>query len=357
MNFLTSDDKSGRYDEIQSGLTSTQYESIPMPPHTVWEWVEGYGAIQTDAERIHGDYCQAQKETESRLNEMIAAEDLEALLVSTKKMSTSPAEVVLYADGWGALELERRESSGETLMCDHLDFGKTDKEQEMWLDLLNNGSVGKHLPDDIPLSYMRQKEWIDLLEKATNGRDKENWYTYYLLGTYYIAEENYIKARKNLTKSLSLNKSAWAYYAMSVLCGREKKRRKEVEFLLSAYEFKKGDVSLAKEVFRKLFEQNLYEKTIEIYGNADETIKNNKRCLLYYAYALARKGKLDEAEEILCGKDGKTYLVVPDVRECELTVTKLWVYIHERRGETREQMGEPPYDLDFRMFSKREGWI
>ena len=35
MNFLTADNESGRYDEIQCGLAATQYESLPMPPHTV----------------------------------------------------------------------------------------------------------------------------------------------------------------------------------------------------------------------------------------------------------------------------------------------------------------------------------
>ena len=33
---------------------------------------------------------------------------------------------------------------------------------------------------------------------------------------------------------------------------------------------------------------------------------------MYYAYALARIGEIEKAEEILCGKDGKTYMVVPD---------------------------------------------
>ena len=98
-------------------------------------------------------------------------------------------------------------------------------------------------------------------------------------------------------------------------------------------------------------------KAIELFESAADYIKTNERCTLYYAYALARVGRLDEAWELLCGKDGKTYMIVPDTRECELTITQLWVYINECRGMSREEMGEPPYDLDFRMFAKREGWI
>ena len=75
---------------------------------------------------------------------------------------------------------------------------------------------------------------------------------------------------------------------------------------------------------------------------------------MYYAYALARLGEIARAEDIIRPNGG--YLVVPDIRECELTITQLWVYIQEQKGLTRETMGEIPRDLDFRMFAKREGW-
>ena len=36
--YLTADDADGRYVEIQAGLAHTQYECLPMPPLTAWEW-------------------------------------------------------------------------------------------------------------------------------------------------------------------------------------------------------------------------------------------------------------------------------------------------------------------------------
>lgn len=51
--FLT--DKAGDYSEIQAGLARTQYECIPMPPCSAWEWVEGYGAMSADPAKVHGD--------------------------------------------------------------------------------------------------------------------------------------------------------------------------------------------------------------------------------------------------------------------------------------------------------------
>ena len=72
---------------------------------------------------------------------------------------------------------------------------------------------------------------------------------------------------------------------------------------------------------------------------------------------IGRNLVVQHAEEILCGKDGKTYMVVPDIRESELTETELWFYLQERKGKSKEEVGEPPRDLDFRMFTKREGWM
>ena len=44
---LTKDGSDASYVEIQAGLAKTQYECIPMPPRTAWEWTECYGAVQT----------------------------------------------------------------------------------------------------------------------------------------------------------------------------------------------------------------------------------------------------------------------------------------------------------------------
>lgn len=358
-NFLTADDKSGSYDEIQCGLAHTQYECLPMPPRTVWEWLEGYGAITADVNKIFGDWSDARKETEAAIDKIVSAERLEDMLNETRDMAKSPAEVITAADGWGALEALRRQKCGSDLMNGHLYFGEIADEQKTWLDLLENGTVGKHAADEVPASYMRQKEWLDLLENAICGEDKNNWYAHYLLGTAYMADvkdKDYVKAEKHLLKSIALKETAWNDYAYAVLCGRNGNTEKSPLYMTKAYGLRKTDVSLAKEFFRCLYDNALSAETIKHFESAASEVKDNKRCLLYYAYALARTGRIAEAEAILLGADGKTCLVVPDVRECELTVTELWYYIKKRQGYTREQ-AEPPKNLDFRMFAARDGWI
>ncbi|MBE6911759.1 MAG: DUF5107 domain-containing protein [Ruminococcaceae bacterium] len=353
MNFLTKDSESGRYCEIQCGLAHTQYECLPMPAHTVWEWVEAYGALQADKDKVHSDWESAREEVENKLDGAIHEKKLEEILRNTQKMAESPAEKILFnLDGWGALELLRRKKVGDDMMCNHLDFGEITDEQRTWLELLESGSVGKHDPCDVPPSYIHQPEWIDMLKSAIADKDINNWYAYYLLGCSEIAVKNYDSARVNIEKSLSLCESPWANYAMAIIqrnCGED-----ETEFMLKAYQMRSSDVSFAKALFKTLFTHENSNKTIELFSTSSLEIQSDARCLLYYAYALARVGRIEEAEDIICPDGG--YLVVPDIRECELTITQLWVFIQEQKGLTRETMGEIPRDLDFRMFAKREGW-
>ncbi|MBQ0101339.1 MAG: DUF5107 domain-containing protein, partial [Firmicutes bacterium] len=99
--FLTSDDNKEKYTEIQAGLAHSQYEHLPMPPRTAWEWLEGYGAIDTDPEKVHSDWHTSRLETEEKLNAIISDGEMEKLLEETKPMALSPAEKVLtHGSGW-----------------------------------------------------------------------------------------------------------------------------------------------------------------------------------------------------------------------------------------------------------------
>ena len=161
-----------------------------------------------------------------------------------------------------------------------------------------------------------------------------------------------MNAKRSIAKSLALCESAWANYAMAII--ERNTDGDEFGYMQRAYELRPNDISLAKAFLKELYVREKSEASISLFENASSEIRQNARCLLYYAYALARVGRIEEAEKIICS-EGK-YLVVPDIRECELTITQLWVFIQEQKGFTRKTMGEIPRDLDFRMFAKREGW-
>ena len=353
-NFLTEDSKSGSYDEIQCGLARTQYENLPMPPRTVWEWAEAYGAMQADPAKVHGTWKDARGEVESLFDRRLPEAALERMLEETRAAAKSPAEEVLFrADGWGALELLRRRKENNTLMNDHLDFGEIGPEQREWARLLEEGRIGVRSPEEIPASYQRQPEWLALLKRAAEGAERDNWYVWYLLGTAEVAEERYDRAEADLRRSVGLCETAWAHYALGVVMKKRGQPERACDCMLRAHALRKGDLSLVKELLRCLYECERSAESIALFRGENAEIRANERCLLYYAFALARTDRIAEAEKILCGKEG--YLVVPDVRECELTVTQLWFYLRKKKGIS--DPGEPPRDLDFRMFSKREGWI
>ena len=358
-NFLTADDESGSYNEIQAGIAKTQYECLPMPPKTVWEWVEAYGAIHTNPQKVHGSWDDAKKESACCLNNMISENDLEALLLSTKKMAKSPAEKVIFrADGWGALEQKRREVCSKEPLCDYLDFGDLSDEQAPWLSLLNNGTVDKHTPKNPPISYVYGKEWTELLEKAVALKDANNWFAWLQLGLNTFTQKDYDRAEKMLEKSLELEQSPWALYSLAILNRDRGEHKKEVELMLRAFALCPDDVSLGKEVLRSLYNNKDFENLSRVYESMPQTVKDEPRCIIYYAFALLEGGDISKAEDILY-KDGG--ILLPDIRECETITLDLWIAIEKKKAEAQgkifdEKNINPPRFADFRMFSNAD-WL
>ena len=92
---------------------------------------------------------------------------------------------------------------------------------------------------------------------------------------------------------------------------------------------------------------------MELLAHADESIRQDARCRLICAEALFQLGRAAEADKILCGEDGKHYLVVPDIREGEVSITELWIDIHKSLGERDPQ---PPEELEFRKDVRHAEW-
>ncbi|MCQ2565823.1 MAG: DUF5107 domain-containing protein [Clostridia bacterium] len=336
MNFLTADNCGGDYDEIQCGLAHSQYECLPMEGHAVWEWCEVYGPVKGDPEKLHGAWSEAQKEIEDRLNERITEEALEKLLTDTSAMAERPAELLIpMDDGWAALENIRD--------CRHLDFGPLQREQEDWVRLRETGTAGLHDPEDVPLSYCLGSEWENLLKN-----DADNWYSCYMLGTAMLASEHYEEAVKWLERSRGLQENVWSVYSLAIAARQTGDHEKEISLMMKAYEMRPFDLCLARETLRTFYDNGLSAETIAMFdgkrsaGYSPETdpMLGDPRCLLYYAYALAAEGRNEDAAKIVCGEDGKHFLIVPDIREGELMTVKLWKLMSG---------SDLPYDLDFRL--------
>ena len=359
--YLSGDDghgkyQDGKYCEIQCGLASSQYECIPMPPRTAWEWVEYYGAVHADPEKIHGEWHGAQAEVEARLDELAPMETLENELDETRPMAKKAVgTMILRGEGWAALENERRAKRGMQKLSPHLDFGACGEPQQMWQALLQTGSLRTEEnagTEKAPVSYQRDTAWLPLLENAAKGPDRYFWLTQYELGCTYFANGNLDAAEKALDASCRLNVNAWNLYALAELYRVRGDGKRAAETMCSAAKMAPDDASLCKITARTLNNAGLWDTLINFTASLSEEMKRLPRIRLYRAIALEHFGQLDEAEELLVGDGG---LEVPDTQEGEVSVTELWFSIAEKKAKRdglpfdRSKV-KPPKKFDFRMF-------
>ena len=342
----------GRYVEIQAGLCRSQYESMPMPPKTAWEWLETYGAMNADPEKAHGDWHEARAEVESKLAAQSTEEELESILRDTKKMALTPAgELVTTGSGWGALENLRREKSGEAKVCPHLDFGGIGGEQEQWRELLESGRFGAKAPLEVPASYISGESWTAAAEKAAHVTEELSWYSHYQYGVMLTAARRFAEAKAELSRSFELEKNPWAVYALSQIARLEGQGERSASLLLSAAAMVPGDVSMAKAALKALTDSGMYSAIPGFCAALTPETAAIPRVRLYLAGAYVKLGELKKAEDLLYEDGG---MVVADIREGEISITSLWYEIEEKKAaaEGREfdrKAVKPPVIFDFRM--------
>ena len=347
--FLTQDGHDGRYVEIQAGVAHTQYECLPMPPKTAWEWLEAFGAVTADPAKVHGDWADCRAEVGERLESLIPASKLEDMLAATKAMALSPADsVICHGSAWGKLENLRREKSGETPVCAHLDFGEIAEEQAPWLALMENGTMesaaDKTLP---PLSWMLQKEWTDMLEASSPCHEK-----HLHLAAIHMAQRNLRDADEHLTKALSYAVTPIALFLKAQIHRMSGDLIAAADTALEAYALLPVDVSLCRQALALALRAGKHDAIVTAYETAPAKVQADGRVAMTYAFALLRTGKVADAETVLLFNGG---LSVTDIREGEISLTSLYIEIQKakaaRDGVTLEEADiEVPRQFDFRMF-------
>ena len=346
--FLTQDGHNGRYVEIQAGVAHTQYECLPMPPKTAWEWLEAFGAVTADPERVHGDWADCRAEVGERLEALIPAYKLEEMLAATKPMALSPAKKqICYGSAWGKLENLRRAQEDLPAVCPHLDFGELTEEQTPWLNLMESGSMeqdgDKTLP---PVSWMLQKEWTALLEASAPCHEK-----YLHLAAIYMASRRLRDAREALSAAMTFATTPIALFLQAQIHRMEGDLSTAADTAMKAHALLPADVSLARQSLALALRAGKHGEIIRAYGSAPANVKADGRVAMTYAFALLRTGKVDEAEHVLLREGG---LSVTDIREGEISLTSLYIEIQKAKaaadGNTLEDADvDVPRRFDFRM--------
>lgn len=346
--FLTQDGHDGRYVEIQAGVAHTQYECLPMPPKTAWEWLEAYGAVTADPVKVHGDWADCRAEVGERLEALIPETKMEEMLTSTKPMALSPAETVIcYGSAWGKLENLRREKSGETPVCPHLDFGDLTEAETPWATLLESGNLPALGATEAPVSWMLQKEWTALLEQSAPGHEK-----HLHLAAIHMAGRNLRDADEHLTEALSYAVTPTALFLKAQIHRMKDDLQAAADTALEAYALLPSDVSLARQSLALALRAGKHSEIMQAYESAPARVQADGRVAMLYAFALLRTGKTAEAETVL-HRDGG--LSVTDIREGEISLTSLYMEIEKtkaaEKGIALEDADiEVPRRFDFRMF-------
>lgn len=327
-----------RYLELQGGLGRSQQECLPMPPKTAWEWLEGYGALTMKQDAVFGTWDDAVANTTAAINAMMPEEELEAMLLETRKtIALQPGKTVIYGSGWGALEEMRL---GRKLVP-QLDFGTVSEEQAIWVELLKNNCISS---EDIK-SYLVSDEWFELLKNA-----HDNWQKHYFMALNYYRRQDLERAEKEIALCGDISKNRHLLHALANIRRLQQRSSEAVELMSQAAMLDLNDASFIKEVLKMQLNLEAYETMSEIIKRLSNEIAELPLIKMMKAYALAYTGSLEEAESILLNEISE----IPDIREGENSTSQLYIYIQQQKARKQGREISPaevdvPVHLDLRM--------
>ncbi len=347
-------DGRGSYIELQSGLAKTQLEHLPMKGGESISWLESYGPLQAEPERVFSqDWRGAVRAAEEALLEQRGGAALteEMHQRAARELDGKTGRVLHRGMGFARAEKQLRGKAFDTAGLS-LSAMRLGREEAPWMRLAKDGSFPRPDPKEPPASYMLGDVWEDALERACAGGEQDNWYAFYQLGVMRAAALRDAEAEKALRRSLALEHNAWALRCLAVLTKRAGREGEAAELLCEAA----GMVSCRQlyiEALEALRVTEQYERLLDLADSLPAPLRRLGRVQTCRAAALMRLGRYEEAEKVLEGR-----IVLTDVREGDVLLSELWFELKARKkfGRADEEALawakehlEPPEALDFRM--------
>ena len=357
---LSNGENSG-YIEIQAGLAYTQLEHIPMEDGEVWSWVEGYGSLQCEPDKVHGTWAGARRCVEKEINDKYWQESFQGVhaeLETKLLMNATQQEYFTYGSGWGTLEEYRRMADGEKALSDNLEFPTSalDVNQLEWLQLLQKGQLIMPEKGTLPKGYLVGDVWRKRLEKTVKEGISDHWYGWLQLGVMEYADGAVEKARECFEKSIEDMPNVCAYRNLSMLWRNEYlNAEKAVEYMDKAVEMNRDCRALMVDAAVTYMAAGQAEKWIALFETLSDSLQRDGRLQFFYTVSLMHQERYEEAAEILNDR-----LVFPDVKEGDTALSDVWQELYrnilaKRTGETNiEKLNEmvereyPLGNLDFR---------
>ncbi|MCW1924452.1 DUF5107 domain-containing protein [Luteolibacter arcticus] len=212
------------YLEIQAGLAPTQQHTVPMPPHSEWNWTQAFGYLEADPVKIHGaDWSAAWQAADAALKKKLHPEALDQMgAICAARVDSPPLEILSDGSGWAALELTRRLARGEPGFPAAFSFPESTlgMDQQRWLDLLETGMLPVQEPATPPGEWMIQPEWLAMLESSLETPANRHWFALLQLGIMKIEGGDEAGATAAWEESIRLQPSAWAWRNLGALAVR-----------------------------------------------------------------------------------------------------------------------------------------
>lgn len=326
------------YIEVQAGLARSQLECLPMPPKTAWEWLEGYGSINVEPEKVFGDWQDAIAEVTALLDKKIPESDLENMLAQTRQsIALVPGRNIISGSGWGALEEMRMQRK----LTGHLDFGTVGEEQTPWIELLQNNRI----TEENIHSYLVSDPWFEKLCQA-----EQSWQTAYLSALHEYRKGDYRSALEALSRASDGPRKYILHLRANVYL-KQGRQAEAAEAIYLAGRETPEDPSFNKEVLKMLLGLEEYGKMAELLDTMSPAIRQRPLIRFMEACVYAHSGRLEEAENILLENGG---LNIPDIREGENSTSQLYIYIQQKKAEAAGIPFDPakvmvPFNIDLRM--------
>jgi hypothetical protein len=331
------------YLEIQSGMTPMQATGLPMPPDSAHEWMQVFGYLAGDPDRVHdADYARACAWVDSQLKQQMPATRLAALRDEARVSGNrAPAEILHAGSGWGALEMARRALQPELpAVPPAFAFPESTltADQEPWLQLLHSGTFVDASPVDPPGEWMVQPDWLPLLADVK----EKSWFALLHEGVMRMENGDVSGAEEAWQASIALQPSPWAWCTLAVVAAR----RGDEAAAQAAYEQAwalagAGGVDaapIAVEALKALVAQGRFAEAQALYDGLPPWRADVDRIQILRGRIALELGDLETVEEVL----QREYAVI---REGETELSDLWLEMWMRREA--EATGRAP-DADMR---------
>ena len=318
--------KGEAYSEIQAGLGNTQMERLPMPANAVWEWVEAYGYLQGDPEKVHSENWQeAYTHVGEVLEKDLPRAKVEAELARLAVELDEQVAPVSYGSGWAALELCRR-GMDKCFNGEKAVFAKDSitADQKPWLTLLETGVFPEFDVKDEPAAYLTQAEWVALLEASVKGGKSDHWHAWLQLGVMYCAAFEFDKAKAAFETSFAKKENGWAKRNLASLASLKDEHEAAANLLLEAVSIL-PQVHIATECGHALLSSERYAECAAFCDKLPADIRLNGRVQVIRAQAATRMDDLDLAKAML-----DTDIQVCDIREGEVLLSDVWIELYTK---------------------------